>query len=248
LEEENALLKQSLDQLNTQSVDLASQLAISNSESQSLATERSDLAKQLRELSSRFDEDKTHWEEELARLKAKMAELSENSDATTSALQDEWHQINHSRDLLREEWQLTKEKLTKEREELDAEHKKLTAKLAREKKLTESLQGILDTQKRHHQKSIEVLRRHLLQHVTDMNTWEPILEEDREYKPKGVKVPDEPVVAKQSYDEQIQTLTRVTKDENAALQSLLRERELEAAEVVSVNMGKLKKRIKKEEK
>jgi hypothetical protein len=34
-------------------------------------------------------------------------------------------------------------------------------------------------------------------------------------------------------------------DENKALQTLLKEREIEAAEVVSVNLGKLKKRIKK---
>jgi len=85
-----------------------------------------------------------------------------------------------------------------------------------------------------------------LQHVTDMNTWVPVLEEDREFQQKPVRLPDEGQVSKQSYDDQIQTLTGVTKDENVALQALLKERELEAAEVVSVNMGKLKKRIKKQ--
>lgn len=75
---------------------------------------------------------------------------------------------------------------------------------------------------------------------------EPILEEDREHKGNPVKLPDETEVAKKTYDQQIAALTKITKDENKSLQLLLKEREIEAAEVVSVNMGKLKKRIKKQ--
>jgi len=196
-------------------------------------------------LSETYEEHKAKWDDEISKLRAKLAELSENSDASTSALQDEWHEINRSRDLLREEWQLTKEKLTREREELEAAHKSLLQKLEREKKVTESLKQVWDTQEDHHKKTIEILRKHLLQHVADMNTWEPILEADREHQPNPVKIPEESRVAQGTYLEQIATLTTVIQDENTSLQSLLKEREQEAAEVVSVNMGKLKKRIKK---
>jgi len=248
LEEENTQLKLDIDKLSHQTQNLDLNFKSTTEETASLQIQNQGLNSEFQELTEKYEEHKSKWDDELAKLKAKLAELSENSDASTSALQDEWHEINRSRDLLREEWQLTKEKLTREREELEAAQKQLLQKLEREKKVSESLKKILDTQEDHHKKTIDVLRKHLLQHVTDMNTWEPILEEDREHQPNPVKVPEETRVAKGSYEEQVQTLTALVKDENSSLQNLLKEREQEAAEVVSVNMGKLKKRIKKQAK
>lgn len=47
------------------------------------------------------------------------------------------------------------------------------------------------------------------------------------------------------FAEQVQTLDTAITEENERLEKLLKERELEAAEVVSVNIGKKKHRVKK---
>jgi len=96
-----------------------------------------------------------------------------------------------------------------------------------------------------HNTTITVLRKHLLRHVHDMQLWRVNLESDREYQADKVKIPEESSISKLGFAEQIDTLDKVTVDENKLLEALLREREKEVVEVVSVNMGKKKKRFKK---
>jgi len=78
-----------------------------------------------------------------------------------------------------------------------------------------------------------------------MQIWRVHLESDREYPPDKIKVPAEDSISKLDFAKQIDSLDQVAVNENKLLEALLRDREKEVVEVVSVNMGKKKKRIKK---
>lgn len=60
-----------------------------------------------------------------------------------------------------------------------------------------------------HRVTIEVLRKHTLQHVIDTNRWVPILESERNYKHHEVKVPKESDFAKQEFSAQLIGLTKI---------------------------------------
>lgn len=178
-------------------------------------------------------------------MKAEKAKLAANSDSAVNALNAQWDAIQASRDQLREEFRKAKEELTRQREELESEQKKLLSKLDRATKTKEGLEQIMNQTAESHRVTIEVLRRHTLQHVADTNRWVPILESERSYKHLEVKLPKEGDFGKQEFAQQLVGLTKIMADENKSFSSLLREREIEEAEVLSVNMGKLKKRVKK---
>jgi len=206
---------------------------------------KDDLSSQYSTLEETYENEKLKWEAELARLRAEKAKLAENSDSATTALNAQWEEINASRDRIREEFKRAKEELAKQREELESAQKKLLAKLERTTKTKESLEEVGSRSDESHKASIEVLRKHLLQHVADTNIWVPILEVERSYQHKKVRLPDGSSVAQKSFEDQLTILTDVMVEENKSFGSLLKEREVEEAEVLSVNMGKLKKRFKK---
>jgi len=182
------------------------------------------------------------WDSELASLKAQKAKLNDSSDAETTRLQQEWESASANRDAIRDELRKTKEELTKERELLESEHKKLLSKLERAKKTREGLESVMKGSEASHAKVGPVLSRSIVQHANDMNNWIPILESGREMKHKPVSVPAIDSVLKKDYDHQLETLSKLVGAENKDLEALLRERTEEAKEVVSVAMGKLKKR------
>jgi len=206
---------------------------------------KDDLSSQYSTLEETYENEKLKWEAELARLRAEKAKLAENSDSATTALNAQWEEINASRDRIREEFKRAKEELAKQKEELESAQKKLLAKLERTTKTKESLEEVGSRSDESHKASIEVLRKHLLQHVADTNIWVPILEVERSYQHKKVRLPDGSSVAQKSFEDQLTILTDVMVEENKSFGSLLKEREVEEAEVLSVNMGKLKKRFKK---
>jgi len=138
-----------------------------------------------------------------------------------------------------------KEELAKQKEELDSENKKLLSKLERATKTKELLEQLASSQDAVHKEVIVILRKHLLQHIVDTNMWVPILELDRNYKHSEVKVPKDGDLSKLEWEKQLLSLINVVTDENKSFFKLIREREVEEGEVLSVNMGKLKKRVKK---
>jgi len=77
-----------------------------------------------------------------------------------------------------------------------------------------------------------------------MNNWIPLLESARELKHKSVPVPDVDTVLANEYARQLLSLGNLLDLQNKDLDHILREHTEEAHEVVSVAMGKLKKRIR----
>jgi len=172
--------------------------------------------------------------------------LAQSSDTTVTALNAQWDEIQASRDKIREEFRKAKEELSKQREELDNENKKLMSKLERATKTKDILEELLSGSDASHNQTIAVLRKNTMQHVADTNAWVPILEIERNYKHTEVSLPRESDVAKKSFEDQVESLTKIMNDENRSYGRLLKEREIEEAEVLSVNMGKLKRREKKD--
>jgi len=111
--------------------------------------------------------------------------------------------------------------------------------------MREELEEILKKQQEAHSKSIHALRKHLLQHVHDMHVWKVFLEQDREYESEDLHIVMESELEGMDFGEQVATLDTAITEENERLEKLLKEREVEAAEVVSVNIGKKKHRVKK---
>jgi len=245
LTEENIQLKEALKHIDLSHANLTSSVAESTERKNKLVVQRDELSSKYSTLEESYDADKLKWERELARLKAEKAKLAANSDSAVTALNAQWDAIQASRDQLREEFRKAKEELSRQREELESEQKKLLSKLDRATKTKEGLEQIINQTAESHRVTIEVLRKHTLQHVVDTNRWVPILEAERSYKHHEVKVPRESDFAKQEFSAQLVGLTKIMAEENKSFSALLREREIEEAEVLSVNMGKLKKRFKK---
>jgi len=78
-----------------------------------------------------------------------------------------------------------------------------------------------------------------------MHLWKPLLEADREYQAGDLSIKSEAELEKLSLTQQLEALDQILLGDNKQLEKLVNEREAEAAEVVSVNIGKKKKRIKK---
>jgi len=245
LTEENTQLKEALKHMDLTHAQLSSTFKDVSETNHKLVVSRDELSTKYGSLSETYNSDRLRWEQELARLRAEKAKLAENSDSAVTALNEQWDAINASRDKLREEFRKAKEELTKQKEELDSEHRKLQSKLERTTKTKEGLEQILKNAADSHSQTIEILRKHTLQHVADTNVWVPILEVERNYHHIAVDIPKESVLAGKEFDTQLVTLAKVMAEENVSFSKLLKEREVEEAEVLSVNMGKLKKRVKK---
>jgi len=244
LQEENLSLKASIEAAMKSHSSLNHTLDLKSEEHSKVRRSKEDLTTKFRILQEKYDSDKLRWENELSQLKAQKAKLSENSDAETTRLQQAWETASAQRDAIRDELRKTKEELFKERELLESEQKKLLAKLDRAKKTREGLESVMKGSESSHAKVGPVLSRSVIQHANDMNHWIPILESCRELQHKDVKVPDVNSVVKKDYDQQLEALSTLVQAQNKDLDKLLRERTEEAKEVVSVAMGKLKKRVK----
>jgi len=242
LTEENLSLKASIEQALLSHSHLNETLELQSQEHSKVRRSKQDLTSQFSVLEERFDADKLRWENELAQLKLQKAKLSENSDAETTRLQQAWETASAQRDAIRDELRRTKEELTKEREQLESEQKKLLSKLERAKKTKEGLESVMKGSESSHAKVGPVLTRSVIQHANDMNNWIPILEVAREFQHKSIKVPAMDVVLKKDYDQQLEALSSLVQAQNKDLDKILRDHTEEAKEVVSVAMGKLKKR------
>jgi len=173
--------------------------------------------------------------------------LKSSADSSTTSLQNEKDELAKERDRLKEELKSAKDKLNKEKEEISSKNEELSSNLKKVTKMREELEEIMKTQEHTHNRTITVLRKHLLRHVRDMQVWKGYLESDREYEVEPVKIISDTDCEKLEYGEQIKEMGIVLNGENKRLEKLIKEREIEAAEVVSVNIGKKKKRIKKDD-
>jgi len=244
LQEENVSLKLSIEQALKSHSTLNETLELKSEEHSKVRRAKEDLTTKFTLLQEQFDQDKLRWENELSKLKNEKAKLSENSDAETSRLQQAWESASAHRDAIRDELRKTKEELFREREQLESEQKKLLSKLERAKKTKESLENVMSSSESNHAKVGPVLTKSVIQHANSMNHWIPILEESRRLEHKDVVVPAAGDILKKDYDHQLEALSQLLQLQNRDLDKLLRERTEEAREVVSVAMGKLKKRVR----
>jgi len=126
---------------------------------------------------------------------------------------------------------------------LEASQKKLISKVDRVTKSKQNLENIKVESDKFHDKSLPSLSSHIRQHTTDLNPWANILESDREYKYKNVVVPGNEIHSKE-FLQQMQELRDLVYKQNVHFENLLNDRSKEKQEVISVAMGKLKKRDK----
>jgi len=196
-------------------------------------------------LKATYLSEKKNLEARLSELSENIAALKANSGDSVTKLQNAKDEMQRERDALREELKNVRDQLTKEKKDLEAKNAELQASLNKSKKMRDELEEIMKKQQENHSKSIHVLRKHLLQHVHDMHVWKVFLEQDREYESEDLHIVMEGELEGMEFGEQVNTLDTAITEENERLAKLLKEREAEAAEVVSVNIGKKKHRVKK---
>jgi len=236
-------LKESLKDAERSHQTIQEQLDLMTEEHSKIRRTKDETSTQLSELEEKLRQSRLKWEEELAELKAAKAKMSDNSDANVQMLDNQLEEAGHQRDAVREDLRKAKEELTKEREELEATQKKLMGKLARATKSKEELQAIKDESDRIHAKSMPSLCKNICQHAADLNPWANILEAEREYNYKRITIPGNEI-NDLTLTEQLQSLSKLVKHQNVNFEKLLDDRSKEKQEVISVAMGKLKKREK----
>jgi len=243
LTNENISLKESLSQAEHSFSEISETLNVTTETHNKVRKEKDDTATTLHELQDEFMKCKAGWENELQNLKAQKAKMSENSDEQVVLLDNKLEEATKNRDALRDELRKAKEELQKEREELEAQQKKLLNKVERVTKSKQELEVIDQEGDQFHQKSLPSLCNNIRQHTRDLNPWANILEEDRSYKYKHVNVPEDDI-HKKEFLEQMKTLKELVVRQNINFEKLLNDRKKEKQEVISVAMGKLKKREK----
>jgi len=244
-EEENAALRITQGNLKVQEQNLSMTFTEIVSEKTTLLTAKEEIETQLGELNESYKKEKVGLQTKVEELNEEIKVLKSSADSSTTTLQNEKDELAKEREHLKEELKSAKEKLTKEKEEIAAKNDELASNLKKVNKLREELEEIMQQQEQNQTRTITALRKHLLRHVRDMQVWKGYLERDREYDVEPLVVISDGDCEKLPYPSQINELDEALQHENNRLEKLLREREIEAAEVVSVNIGKKKKRIKK---
>jgi DNA repair exonuclease SbcCD ATPase subunit len=242
---ENTALHETKQALETTVEELTKKLQSLEEQHKKLLMTHEETMKELSSLKSTYLSEKGNLEARVSELSEDIKALKANSGDSVTKLQNAKDEITRERDALREELKSVREQLTKEKKELEAKNAELQASLNKSKKMREELEEIMKKQQEHHSKSIHVLRKHLLQHVHDMHVWKVFLEQDREYESEDLHIVMENELEGMEFAEQVSTLDTAISEENERLAKLLKEREAEAAEVVSVNIGKKKHRVKK---
>jgi len=246
-EEENATLRHNQENLKLQEHNLTTSYSETVESKSSLLTVKEEIETNLGELKETFGKDKHTLQSKVEELNEEIKVLKSSADSSTTNLQNEKDELARDRDQLKEELKLTKEKLNKEKEEIASKNEELSNNLKKMNTIREELEEIMKQQEQNQHSTITALRKHLLRHVRDMQVWKGYLERDREYEVESFTVISDADCEKLLFSPQITKLDNTLLDENKRLQKLLREREIEAAEVVSVNIGKKKRRIKKDD-
>jgi len=246
-EEENLVLRNLQHQLKIQEQTLTSSYSEITEEKATLLAAKEEIETQLGHLNETFQKDKSHLRVRVDELNEEIKVLKSSADSSTTNMQNEKDQLAKERDLLKEELKAAKDKLTKEKEEIAAKNEELSTNLRKVNKMREELEEIMKQQEHNQSRTITALRKHLLRHVRDMQIWKGYLERGREYEVDPITVISDENCEKLEFAHQVKELDITLLSENKRLEKLIREREIEAAEVVSVNIGKKKRRIKKDD-
>jgi len=224
-------------------MNVQEQLTLTTDEHNKIRRIKEDTSTQLRILEEQFDKDRMSWENELTELRNQKAKISENSDQNVIMLDNQLEEITKNRDLIRDELRKAKEEIMKEREELEVAKKKMISKIDRVAKSKEELEQIKEETDKAHSKSLPKLSQSIIVHASDLHPWVDILEEARSYEHKEIKLPSADI-NNLEFIAQMQELTHFVAIENINFEKLLIDRSKEKQEILSVAMGKLKKREK----
>jgi len=213
---------------------------------QQLTLTTSETQSKINSLTEQWTTSTEKWDSEINSLKAQVAATMEAGDATQMELHKQLQESTANRDAVLEELKKIKSLLQKEKEEMEKLNKKLLKQEAKARKVKEGLEEIMKNEQAALNRSIDEFRKHLLIHLQDMNTWRPILEDHREFDWKTqAKVPTNESIAGKPFNEQVLKLSGAVKADLKPMRDLLGVYEQETAELVSVTVGKRKKRNKK---
>jgi len=117
---------------------------------------------------------------------------------------------------------------------------------ARAKKNKEDLERTMRDEEKALNHTLGAFRKHCIIHLNDMNTWRPILEDQRETDWKSIQkeVPSADSIEKKPFNDQITALSTAVQDDGQTMGELLSIYESETAEMVAITVGKRKKRVK----
>lgn len=157
-----------------------------------------------------------------AQLKSEIDEKTELA-AAKGKLERDFKNLQREKSELESE----KEHLAREKEALEAEHKSMMDAMERFNQAKKKLEAQYAERAGHELKGLDALRKNLIEHLTDMNSWKGYLEQDREYKSATIQGVSEKAIAGQSTEDQLAYLNTALAAENSKLQALLKEHEAE---------------------
>jgi len=157
-----------------------------------------------------------------AQLKSEIDEKTELAAAKEKLERD-------VKNLQREKAELESEKehLAREKEALEAEHKSMMEAMDRFNQAKKKLEAQYAERAALEGKGLDALRKNLIEHLNDMNTWKGYLEQDREYKSETIQGVSEKAITGQSVEDQLTYLNKALSAENSKLQALLQDHEAE---------------------
>jgi chromosome segregation ATPase len=244
-EDENETLRSLQAALKQQEMTLSSTFKETTDQKLKLSHVKEEIETELKNLNTSHHKDKNLLLNKIQELNEEIKVLKSHADSSTTQLQNEKDNLTKERDHIKEELKGTKDKLSKEIEEITAKNEELSSNLKKVNRMREELEEISKKQDDNNTTSLHILRKHLIRHIKDMQLWKVYLESDRKYKPDPLNIISEENCEKLPYRRQLFELNALVLGENKLLGKLISEREIEAAEVVAVNIGKKKKRIKK---
>jgi len=245
-EDENETLRHLQASLKQQEMTLSSTFKETTEQKLKLTHVKEEIETELINLNQSHHKDKNSLLTKIHELNEEIKVLKSTADSSTTKLQNEKDSLTKERDHIKEELKGTKDKLIKEIEEITAKNEELSSNLKKVNRMREELEEISKQQDNNNQTSLTILRKHLIRHIKDMQVWKIYLESDRKYKPdQPLNIISEGDCEKLPYRRQLFELNALVLGENKLLEKLIGEREIEAAEVVAVNIGKKKRRIKK---
>eukprot|EP01121_Diplochlamys_sp_Union-15-3_P011802 TRINITY_DN3456_c0_g1_i1.p1 TRINITY_DN3456_c0_g1~~TRINITY_DN3456_c0_g1_i1.p1 ORF type:complete len:439 (+),score=104.80 TRINITY_DN3456_c0_g1_i1:50-1366(+) len=180
--------------------------------------------KEKRQLESEFSSKKQKMSEEMQALQAQIEAVKKEKLELEKSLEDlkrlnmemkeKYEKELHEKDDLME-------KLEREKEDLENQIREWKAKF---NKLKENA----DERSQLENRALDVLRKNLVEHLNDINTWKDYLEQDRKsHVPETPVIRDEKEVKDRAFEDQVTFLKGALDSENKKLEVLLKQREID---------------------
>lgn len=167
-------------------------------------------------------QEKNKIENEKRHISEKVTDLETELEVLTKKVAQKEEEFTKLRNQF-EEQEKAYQDLQKEKELLATEVSDLKDQYKR-------LKEKVDARQRLELSGLDALRKNLLEHLRDMNTWKGYLEQDRDYESEQIQIRAEAEISDRAFEDQLEYLTDALGSENKKLEELLRQREFEEAE------------------